>query len=583
MNAQKRDTLDVYKRIKRTAYKHKFTTLVFQSVFIDPVPQRYEKKPLSDEQIKKDPNAKFVGKIIRNIIITVYDPFGYSVNDTFSRYINMVQTLGNKVHITSRERIIKNLLLFDEGDSVELIRITESERLLRAMRYINDARIIIKRTKRSDSVDVIVKVLDKWSLDVSLDASTNGGSVRVRDRNFSGLGQTYEQKVGYYKTTGYEYIGNYNFSNIKNTYIAANLYYSTTKEETKTGIALGRTFYSPLTRWAGGAESNKIWGRFHYRDTIDKFETLNYYNGDYWLARSFAFGKKKKTQMNSNIVIGARYAAMRYLQKPSFNIDTGLFNLNSDLYLGSIGYSFRKYYKDMFIYRFGANEDVAEGVLIQFTYGLLQKEIKGQRYYAGFEISKGKHFKKAGYFSGSISYGTLYKNGFESNSTINAGGTYFSNLYQKKKWYFRHFAYYKFTHGLNKEIYEKVTLNSSEMYGFNAGILNGTGKMLLNIEGIVYTPYNVIGFKFAPVLSIGFGMLETPTQKFTNSKIYQAYSLGLLIRNENLLNASFEFTLGFYPEQPDGGRDVFKFNPIGSFRLKVRSFDISKPNMVEFN
>src|SRR5688572_9655668 len=86
-----RDTLAIYGKIRKFAYKTKFTKMIYHAVFVDPAPQKYEKKPLSDKQTKSDPNAAFKGKIIRNVTIEVYDPFGFSVNDTTQREINPFQ------------------------------------------------------------------------------------------------------------------------------------------------------------------------------------------------------------------------------------------------------------------------------------------------------------------------------------------------------------------------------------------------------------------------------------------------------------------------------------------------------------
>jgi hypothetical protein len=120
------------------------------------------------------------------------------------------------------------------------------------------------------------------------------------------------------------------------------------------------------------------------------------------------------------------------------------------------------------------------------------------------------------------------------------------------------------------------------MYGFNNGTLLGRTKMVLNLEAVAYAPYNIIGFRFAPLLLVAGGLLETDKVKLFQSIVYQAYSVGLLIRNENLLNASFEITYGIYPNLPDGNTRFYKFNPVTSFTLKVRSFAISKPTIVDY-
>ena len=216
VSAQTNDTLSVYKKIKRIAYKHKATTLLYHAIFVEPVPKKYDKKPLSDEQKKVDPNLKYEGKIIRNIEIVTYDPFGFSVNDTNHREINPLQKIGNHYHIKTRDRIINNLLLFKNNDPIDLLVINESERILRQTAYINDARIYIIRSPSRDSVDIKVMVADKWNIDIPVSGGISGGHLTVRNRNVLGLGQRYEQYVAYNVNGAYEFTGRNTIGNIGN-------------------------------------------------------------------------------------------------------------------------------------------------------------------------------------------------------------------------------------------------------------------------------------------------------------------------------------------------------------------------------
>lgn len=585
--AQTKDTLAVYKKIKQIAYKHKATKLLYHAIFVEPGPRKYEKKPLSDNQKKNDPNLKYEGRIIREINITVYDPFGYNVNDTSKKEINPLQKLGNSYHVATRARIIRNLLLFKKNDKVEVLVINESERIIRSAGYINDARIYIKEINNSqDSVDILIAASDKWSLDAFVEVNTKGGDFTLREKNILGTGQRYSQYVAYNRSTNYQYSGNYRVGNIKNSFISSSLYYNTTKDKTYIGGSFDRPFYSALAKWAGGISGNKVWDTYIKTDTLEKTEQkirLDYTTTDVWMARNINPGTGKRiNRKNINIVIAARYVDLHFQSRPSFSIDTAKVNLNSSFYLGSVGFSLRKYYKDQYIYRFGANEDVPEGLSIQYLYGILYKELKNPEYYAGFEVSRGKHFEKLGYLSGNIVYGTFYNNSVYMNSTLNGGVYYFSNLFERNRWYFRQFISYKFVYGFNKTPTETITLRSDEMYGFNSGTLKGNKKMVVNLETVSYAPYNLIGFRFAPLLLVAAGILENESVSLIKSRLYQAYAIGLLIRNENLLNASFEITYGIYPNLPDGNDHFYKFNPVTSFALKVRSFAISKPAIARY-
>lgn len=586
-----KDTLLIYKKIKKFAYKRRFTKELYYAIFVDPAPPKYEDKPLSDQQKAEDPNTKFSGKCIRSIYVQVYDPFGYSVNDTTSRITNRYQKLGNKYHITTRHRIILNLLLFKPNDTVDVLKFAESERILREAGYINDARIFIQNTSDgSGCVDVKVVVHDRWTLSAVISATFKGGYVRLRERNIAGSGQVFEQHLGYnIPTEFYDFHGKYTITNIKRSFVSSEISYSTTPDVTYTGFSFDRPFFSPLALWAGGVSGSKTWGTYKYTDSLDgiKFEKrhrLDQINYDVWVAFNYKPGTgKRKNRRVSNLVLALRNATTRYQSRPSFQIDTHRINSNASLYLGSVGYSLNKYYKDQYIFRFGANEDIPEGLRIQFLYGILRREDIGFRYYTGFDIARGKHIERFGYLSANVAYGTFYNRSVTNDATLNIGLSYFSDLFKgKRKWYFRQFAYFKYVYGVNKPSYTRITLLSNELYGFNSGSLLGTSKMVFNLEGVTYCPYNLIGFKIAPVVLMGFGLLETQTYKLLKGPLYQAYAAGVLVRNENLLGSTFEITYGLYPNLPDDNKKFYRLNPTISFKLKINAFDISKPVTVDY-
>ncbi|MFL5728423.1 MAG: hypothetical protein ACJ75J_02950, partial [Cytophagaceae bacterium] len=404
VKAQERDTIRIYKKIRDLAYRNKLTTLLYHAVFTDPAPEHYESKPLSDKQKTEDPNLRYKDKIIRRIITEVYDPFGYSVNDTTRADISSVQKLGNHYHIKTRRRIINNLLLFKRSDKIDPAKISESERLLRNAHYINDARIyILPADSSGDSVDVKVVVQDKWTVDAPFGATPVSAEVTLRDRNLLGLGQAYGQYASYnISNREYELRGNYQVGNMWNTYISSTLNYKTTKDLTDVNASFDRPFYSALSKWAGGLSGGRTWDYYVKEDSSDllaKRYAVNFYTYDTWLARSFALPVTKKLNRRfSNFILAGRYAGSTYQDRPPLAVDTGKIYSGSGLYLASVGFSLSKYYKDEFIFRFGANEDIPEGIIVQGTVGLSTKESAASRYYYGFEISKGKHYDSSIYY-----------------------------------------------------------------------------------------------------------------------------------------------------------------------------------------
>ncbi len=581
-----KDSLKFYKKIKKAAYKHKLTARAYDAVFVEPKPIEYPKHPGSKEEKIVNPYLKYEKKIIRNINIRVLDPFGYSVTDSVPKKTNSLERASNRAHITTRKWIIINKLLFKENKPVNALELSETERVLRQAPYINDVMIYIIPSKNKDSVDVNVIVHDKWPITIPNLVTDVFVNAKFRNYNLFGVGQRFEQFAEIRRSKELTFSGNYGIDNIDNTFIAATLSYFTNKDVTQSSISFDRGFYSPLAKWAGGVYVGKSWGFYNYKDSVETPKRTNmdniYY--DVWGAKSFKLTKDTTIfNQSTNLILGGRYYANEYQRRPDQTIDPGRTILNNYGILGNVGFAIQQYYKDKYIYRFGANEDVPEGIIIQYTYGTLKIEQKKRRFYNGIEVARAKHFKGLGYLSTTFSCGVFFNKHVANDITTKFNLYYFSDLLRKGRWYFRQFIKYDFIHGENKISNERITFTSDELYGFNSGTLAGNTKMTVNSETVAYLPYNVIGFRFAPVVSVGWGMIGSPTQSIVNSSLYQAYTLGVMIRNENLLASTFQFSFGAYPFLPDGGNYSLKYNPIGSFTLRVRAFSVSKPEFIGYN
>lgn len=581
-----KDSLKFYKKIKKFAYKRKLTKMAYDAVFVEPKPLEYPKEPASKEGKVVNPYLKYEHKIIRNIRIKVYDPFGYSVTDTVPRKINSLERAGNRAHVTTRKWIIINKLLFKENKPVNPLELSETERVLREARYINDVSIFITPSATSmDSVDVNVTVVDKWPITIPFLVTDVFVNAKFRNYNLFGVGQTFEQFAEVRRPNQLAFYGSYGIDNIDNTYITATLFYQTNKDITQTSISFDRGFYSPLAKWAGGVYLSKAWAFYDYKDSLDEPKRANndYISYDVWGAKSFKLTKDSTIfNQSTNLIAGGRYYATEYQRRPGSDIDPGHTILNSYGVVGNIGFAIQQYYKDKYIYRFGANEDVPEGIIIQYIYGGLKIESKKIRYYNGIEVARAKHFKGLGYLSATFGYGVFFNKHVANDVTIRYNLYYFSDLLKKGRWYFRQFLKYDYVHGENKISDERITISSDDLYGFNSGSLSGNTKMVLNSETVAYLPYNIIGFHLAPVITAGFGIIGSPEKHLVESSLYQSYTIGLMLRNENLLSSTFQFSFGMYPFFPDGGNYILKYNPIGSFTLRVRAFAVSKPSFISY-
>lgn len=106
---------------------------------------------------------------------------------------NALFRLVNRLHIETREGVIKHDLLVRQGDELKEIDLVESERILRTRGYLNQAKVSAAQTGEAQA-EVNVDVHQVWTLFPALSFSRGGGNSKhsfgLHDSNFLGYGKT---------------------------------------------------------------------------------------------------------------------------------------------------------------------------------------------------------------------------------------------------------------------------------------------------------------------------------------------------------------------------------------------------------
>lgn len=588
IRAQSDSTPNIYRNIHNYSLKHKVTRWIYSGIFVEPK-SKEELPPSAPQTERVDPFKKDEGKIIRHIEVRTMDPFGYSVDDTAKAPLNVLQTWGNQLHRRTRPRIVRNLLLVKAFQPLEPLKVSESERVLRASPFVNDARILVEPVEGTrDSVDLLVLVHDKWSIDVDGEADLTSASARIRDKNLLGWGQSVQQRVGYKLGKTQLYLsGSHEVYNIRKSHISSYASYSLSPDGDNLGFSFQRPFYSPLAKWAAGASWTQGWSRFKQLDTtgvVLSDHALSPTSLDLWAGRSFRLGDGNEPgSSNSNFVLAARYAQTRYAARPPRALDEeGVYTDNS-LFLVSTGLSIRQYYKERYLYRFGNSEDVPEGLLLTFTTGMEKRELTANRPYLGADVSRGRNYENFGYLSAGLGYGTFFQNRNVVDGTFNLRLLYFTDLRTWDRWHFRQFFRFNAVYGYSKPSYSRLDLNGSQLYGYSSGSRTGTHKELFRSETVFYAPWSFLGFKVAPVILAGFATMGDEGDPVFSGRIYSSFTVGLLVRNENLLVQTFEVSFGFYPYLPSTGAPGFRLNSFDAYSAGAPVFDFIEPSEIQYN
>ena len=583
----KTDSTLLYKNIESYSKRSKFNgfiyRLIFKPVATDSTIKSAKRKAY--KKLLKNQYRTFEGKIIRKIDIETLDPFGYSASDTTVGRQNILSKAGNWMHIKSQGITIRNLLLIHKNQSFNSLLVKESERLIRSQKYVHDVSFnIIAAGAGSDSVDILIRELDNWSIIPEGFLMTSKINAGLTDKNFLGTGHEFRNVFSRNFTGEINSFNTYySVPNFRNTYISAKLHYGFDGYGNYArSVIVDRPFFSPLAKWAAGITFASQTRKDSLQDINSVYVpvTLKFTTQDYWAGKALhLFKGSSEEALVTNLILAARYLHIRYTEKPSELLDPFHNYSSEDFYLAEVGISTRKYVQDKYIFRFGITEDVPIGSVYALTGGYQIKNNTGRLYF-GLRVYFGNYYEW-GFLSSNFEYGTFFNASHTEQGVLTAGVNYFTGLFEIGNWKFRQFVKPQMTVGINRFSSDSLTLNDKYgLDGFNSRVLSGTNRILLTLQTQSYAPGNLIGFRFGPFLSFSLGMLSDAETGFKNSRVYSQISLGVLIKNENLIFNPFQISISFYPLIPGTGQNVFRMNSFKTTDFGFRDFEIGKPGQM---
>lgn len=581
----KNDSIKLYSNIESYSERSGFTRLMYR-LFFEPVVKgpKERKLPLQAEQM---PYSSFEGKTIRNIHIVTLDPFGNSIGDTIVASESFISKTGNKLHIKTYQRVIRNLLLIAENQVFDSLLVKESERLIRRNTFVSDvAFYVISNSEEPNSVDIHIRVLDTWS--IIPDGSYNAGraTLGVTEDNFIGFGHKFQNQFTW-NTSNNAYAHNHGYyiPNIRNTYISSALTYRV--EENKDydfSFKINRPFFSSFARWGAGVYLSQQLHKNYYtaNNMFIGLHTVRFNTMDYWVGKATPISRgPTEIDRTTNFITTLRYLRIHYLEKPVVEEFAEPVYADEDFFLAGVSLSARRYVQDKYIFNFGLTEDVPVGKIFSLTGGF-QIRNNQRRPYLGARFSLGNYYS-GGYLSLNAEYGTFYRASNFEQAALSASVSYFTNLIKVGKWRFRHFIKPQLTLGINRFANDGLTLNDGYgLTGFNSKGLSGTKRLLLTFQTQSYAPWNLVGFRFGPFLSLSLGMLGDDAKAFESSKVFSQIGVGVLIKNVHLVINTFHVSLAFYPSIPGIGHDILRLNSFRTTDFGFMDFVIGKPEIVMF-
>lgn len=160
--------------------------------------------------------------------------------------------IGNLLHVETRASVVRDLLIFSVGDSIDAAMAEEAERVLRRTGLFVDAQV--EAYPRGDSLDVVVTTRDAWSTHLQLSFSTAGGGRDVTvggvESNFLGFGDevallgwwTEEDEGQSLRLTKRRFFA---------PHVRASVSYARGEDTRARSAAIWQPFYSTSAPWSG--------------------------------------------------------------------------------------------------------------------------------------------------------------------------------------------------------------------------------------------------------------------------------------------------------------------------------------------
>ncbi|MCX5794055.1 MAG: BamA/TamA family outer membrane protein [Elusimicrobia bacterium] len=287
--------------------------------------------------------------------------------------------IANKIHVTTRERIIRQEILLRPGDPWDELKALESERNLRALGSFRWA--MVTAVPRPDGkVDVLAKAQDSWTTIPNLSIGTEGG------QNFFAYGIQENNLFGYNKSVSLLHYQNgptvrndlrYTDPRLLATRLRLSALAARTSHGDSTGLDLARPFYALDTPYAYGAG----WTRLIDEDTL--YRSGQNYSQFLEYTRSFMLSAGRRLgsgeALTQRLEAGWLYSKSRFDSEPGTL--AGTMPPDRELSGPTLGYSWiqPRYIKETYVDRMERVEDYNLGNELSFLGGYAGTHLQSDR------------------------------------------------------------------------------------------------------------------------------------------------------------------------------------------------------------
>jgi hypothetical protein len=282
-------------------------------------------------------------------------------------------------------------------------------------------------------------------------------------------------------------------------------------------------------------------------------------------------------------LIGLRILNRHFAEIPAIHIEQYNFRYaNLFAILGSFSIFRQDFYKTQYIYGFGRNEDVPEGIDFSVTAGYTKKQ-QLVRPYLGFDMALNYFSDRDDYFNYTLRLGGFGNHQIVEDVNALFNIDFFGHLRQLGKWKQRTFLNASISKQSRSILNEPLILDSD--YGLREirdGVTPGSFRTTLKAETVFYSNLSLFSFRFATFAFANAAALRPYDQPWSAMKLYNSLGGGLRIRNESLTFGTIEFRAFYFPNR-NYDNEYFRFEINSNVRFRYNRQLIKRPEFIRVN
>jgi len=444
-------------------------------------------------------------------------------SDVFPDTTKAIYRAANTLHPITKDKVIRRRILFKEGDVLDMELITETERILRNLLYLEGARITIDTSETG--VDITIYTHDAWSFLIVGDFGTGGGlttvGLGIEEYNLLGLGKHYLVYNEWTSDIGNTWLFVYDDQQLFGSQWQAYFDYETGPVSNNFLFVLQRPYFSSDSPWDFGGSYSNI-------DQIDRLfdngiETsrLQYLEQSFDIDVERRFGKRYQ---KFGVSLGYDYKDRQFKEiegqtHAPLPQDELINRLSLDLSKEKL-----KFTEDIRIKKMVVTEDIRLGP--KFGIGLSKTGFFGSKgvdrweYY--FAYDQNWQFGKSTYFGLTAAYTTKQTR----DEIYSASLEFYSRLAKNHTLAFQMSGAYSD----NLESGSQFLLGGeSGLRGYPARFIGGDVYFLSNIEDRIFTGFQFLGMELGGVAFFDVGYVWKIDAPVIFSDLLPSVGIGIRI------------------------------------------------------